>query len=66
LIVWTKIVRSTDGDIQHIDDNQINDEYVPIQITKENINKLVMVRVSSKTFDPKLLDLAEKLLTELR
>jgi DNA repair exonuclease SbcCD nuclease subunit len=65
-IVWTKIVRSIDGDIQHIDDSQINDEYVPIQITKENINKLVMVRASSKTFDPKLLDLAEKLLTELR
>jgi DNA repair exonuclease SbcCD nuclease subunit len=66
LITWTKIVRSVDDDVNFIQDKEINDEYVPIQITRDNIDKLVMTRVSLKIQDPKLLSLAEKLLIELR
>lgn len=66
LITWTKVVRSVEENTNSITDNEINDEYVPVQITKENIQKLVMSRVSLKTSDPKIIDLAGKLLTELR
>lgn len=66
LITWTKIIRTQDDNVNTIQDDEINDEYVPIQITRDNINKLVMTRASLKTSDPKLLSLAEKILTELR
>lgn len=66
LITWSKIVRNPDDEHEQIRDDEINDEYIPIQITRENIQKLVMSRMEMKTSDPAMLELAENFLVELR
>ncbi len=65
LIKWDKLVRNTD-EIEYVKDEEINDEFIPISITRENIIKLVMPRVQQRSVDPDIHELANNFLMEMR
>lgn len=65
LITWSKQVKVVDEE-EHIADVEINEEYVPITITRENIVKLVMARIQSKNPDPVVHEMANNILLEVR
>lgn len=65
-ITWSKIIRSENDEVDIIKDDEINDQYIPIQITRDNIQKLVMARAVLKNNSPNVLDTIETFLTELK
>lgn len=66
LITWSTKIEKEDGEIDYIEDAELQDEYVPITITRDNIAKLVMTRVMQKSVDPEIHQLADNFLLEMR
>lgn len=66
-INWSKKVEETDGDeIENSPDVLTQDDFIPIEITKDNIQDLVMSKLTSKTNDPLYLEIAQQFIREVR
>lgn len=66
-INWSKKVEDSDGDvIENSVDVLTEDDFIPIQITKDNIQDLVMSKLTLKTNDPLYLEIAQQFLREVR
>jgi hypothetical protein len=67
LITWSKIIRSIENDQEKIKDESLDDDtFVPITITRDNISKLVLDRMSMKDHALTLVSRAQQFLVEMR
>ncbi len=66
MITWTKLVRKDGQDVTYTEDAEFKDDYVPITITRDNISKLVLQRLSQRTPDQQIYDMANTFLLEMR
>ena len=65
-IKWDKKVIDSDGSVIEVVNQYDEDEFVPVEITKDNIGPLLMARIVTRAADEKILANAEKFINEIK
>jgi hypothetical protein len=66
LISWSKLVKELKLQDEEFEEVMVESDYIPITITRDNIEKLVMDRLIERNFSPVILGLAQKALAEMK